>query len=223
MTRRIKSTGGKGKTLPIKDEKLLKRVMDYLRFQTSIAKTPIKKYQADRNYMLFLIGFNTAFRAEDLLQLRVKDVENGYVSIKENKTGKWQHFRMNKDLHSEILEYIKKYELNSNSYLFMGQKKKDTYDGVTKTVIYPITRQNCRQTIFAKVIKACGIDFVFELHSLRKTFGYQWIKNGGKLVTLQRMYNHADPSITMLYVMWDANDVEEERETIYIGGSKNKW
>ncbi len=42
MARRIKTSGGKGKTLPIKDEKLLKRVMDYLRFQAANAKTPIK-------------------------------------------------------------------------------------------------------------------------------------------------------------------------------------
>ena len=222
MSRRIKKSGGKEKTLPIKDEKLFKRVMDYLRYQSSIAKTEIKKYQADRNYMLFLIGFNTAFRAEDLLQLRVKDVEKGYVSIKENKTGKWQHFRMNKELHNEIMNYINKYKLNSNSYLFMGQKKKDTYKGVTRDVIYPITRQNCRCSIFAKVIKACGIDFKFGLHSLRKTFGYMWIKNGGKLVTLQKMYNHDAPSTTMLYVMWDINDVEEDRESIYIGGEKSK-
>ena len=222
MSRRLKKSGGKEKTLPIKDEKLFKRVMDYLRYQSSIAKTEIKKYQADRNYMLFLIGFNTAFRAEDLLQLRVKDVEKGYVSIKENKTGKWQHFRMNKELHNEIMNYINKYKLNSNSYLFMGQKKKDTYKGVTRDVIYPITRQNCRCSIFAKVIKACGIDFKFGLHSLRKTFGYMWIKNGGKLVTLQKMYNHDAPSTTMLYVMWDINDVEEDRESIYIGGEKSK-
>lgn len=40
--------------------------------------------------MLFLIGFNTAFRAEDLLQLRVKDVIKGFVSIKENKTKKFK-------------------------------------------------------------------------------------------------------------------------------------
>ncbi len=61
--------------------------------------------------MLFLIGFNTAFRAEDLLQLKVKDIEKGYVSIKENKTGKWQHFRMNKDLHNEIMQYVEKIQI----------------------------------------------------------------------------------------------------------------
>ena len=178
MARRIKYFGGKDETLPIKDKKLLKRVMDFLVREKEHAKSDIKRKQAYRNYMLFLIGLNTAFRAEDLLQLRVKDVEKGYVSIKENKTGKMQNFRMNKQLHDEIMEYINTYELKPSDYLFMGQKKRDTYKGNTRDVIYPITRQNCQETIFPKVIKACGIDFKFGLHSLRKTFGYMYIASG---------------------------------------------
>ena len=128
-TRRIKHFGGQQATLPIKNDKQLRTVMLYLLQKKEHAKTPIKYYLAYRNYMLFLIGFNTAFRAEDLLQLRVKDVIKGFVSIKENKTGKVQNFRMNKQLHQEILDYIKEFDLKENDYLFMGQKKRDTYKG----------------------------------------------------------------------------------------------
>lgn len=220
MARRIKYFGGKDETLPIKDKKLLKRVMDFLVREKEHAKSDIKRKQAYRNYMLFLIGLNTAFRAEDLLQLRVKDVEKGYVSIKENKTGKMQNFRMNKQLHDEIMEYINTYELKPSDYLFMGQKKRDTYKGNTRDVIYPITRQNCQETIFPKVIKACGIDFKFGLHSLRKTFGYMYIANGGNVITLMKMYNHDSPDVTLLYVMWNTTDIEKERESIFIGGTK---
>ncbi len=218
MARRIKSYGGQQETLPIRDKKLLDRVMTFLRQQIDHAKSDIKRYQAYRNYMIFLIGFNTAFRAEDLLQLRVKEVIKGYISIKENKTGKMQNFRMNKKLHEEILKYIETYDLKENDYLFMGQKKKDTYKGTTKKVIYPITRQNCDEVIFPKVIEACGIDFKFGLHSLRKTFGYMYILNGGNVLTLMKMYNHEEPSITLLYVMWNKEDAEKAREAIFIGG-----
>ena len=220
MARRIKYFGGQQQTLPIKDRKVLNKVMDYLIYEKEHAKTKIKKYQAYRNYMLFLIGFNTAFRAEDLLQLRVKDVFKGYISIKENKTGKMQNFRMNKELHKEILDYIETYDLKTNDYLFMGQKKIDTYKGKPFKVIYPITRQNCQNSIFPKVIKACGIDFKFGLHSLRKTFGYMYIVNGGNVITLMKMYNHDEPSTTLLYVMWDTEDIEKERESIFIGGKR---
>lgn len=218
MPRRIKSYGGQKATLPIKDKKLLDRVMTYLIYEKEHAKTPIKEYQGYRNYMLFLIGLNTAFRAEDLLQLRVADVVKGYVSIKENKTGKMQNFRMNKKLHEEILKYIEKYDFKNNDYLFMGQKKKDTYKGITKKVIYPITKQNCQKVIFPKVKEACGITFPFGLHSLRKTFGYMYYKNGGSLITLMKMYNHDEPSTTLFYVMWDREDAEQERESVFIGG-----
>lgn len=220
MARRIKYFGGKEVTLPIKDKKLLKKVMDYLLFQKEHAKTKKKQQQAHRNYILFLIGFNTAFRAEDLLQLRVKDISKGYFSIKENKTGKMQNFRMNKKLHEEIMEYVNKYELKERDYLFMGQKKKDTFNGRTTSIIYPMTRQNCQETIFPKVIRDCGIDFKFGLHSLRKTFGYQYIVNGGNIITLMKMYNHDSPDVTLLYVMWDSTDIERERESIYIGGTR---
>lgn len=206
-------------TLPIKDKKLLDRVMDYLIYQREHAKSDIKKRQAYRNYMIFLIGFNTAFRAEDLLQLKVKDVFKGYVSIKENKTGKMQNFRMNKKLHDEILLYINKYELTDNDYLFMGQKKKDTFKGKTRAVIYPITRQNVR-FIMRKVAQAVGIDFKFGLHSLRKTFGYMYILNGGNPLTLMKMYNHGDVATTMLYVMWNTEDAEKSREAVFIGGKR---
>lgn len=193
--------------------------MDYLIYQIDHAKTNIKWKQAYRNYILFLIGFNTAFRAEDLLQLKVKNVVKGYVSIKENKTGKFQHFRMNKKLHEEILEYIKTFNLKDNDYLFMGQKKKDTFRGKTQSIIYPMTRQNVR-LIFEKVADACGIDFKFGLHSLRKTFGYMYILNKGNIMTLMKMYNHDEPSTTLLYVMWNKEDAEKEREAIFIGGKK---
>lgn len=219
MSRRIKYFGGQQETLPVKSKKMLDTIMIYLWQNKEHAKSNIKEYQAYRNYMLFLIGFNTAFRAEDLLQLRVKDVIKGFVSIKENKTKKVQNFRMNKKLHEEIKNYIETYDLKEHDYLFMGQKKKDTYKGITKNVIYPITRQQGRN-ICKKVSNAVGIDFKFGLHSLRKTFGYMYIKNGGNVITLMKMYNHSSPDITLLYVMWGKEDAEKDRELIFLGGKK---
>ena len=97
--------------------------MFYLLKKREQAKSEVKRYQADRNWMLCLVGFNTAFRAEDLLQLRVTDVIKGYMSIKENKTGKMQNFRMNKDFHQDIMNYVARNNLTQYDYMFMGQKQ----------------------------------------------------------------------------------------------------
>ena len=191
--------------------------MYYLQNKIQRTKTNIKKYQADRNYIMILIGLNTAFRAEDLLQLRVVDVIKGYISIKENKTGKTQNFRMKKELHEDIQNYISKYKLLDYDYMFRGQKKK--VNG--KAYIYPITRQ-MGYKIVNDSGKAVGIDFVFGLHSLRKTFGYQYINNGGNILTLMKMYNHSSTIETQMYVMWGNEDAEEDRTKIYIGGVHRK-
>lgn len=215
-TRVIKTSKGQQRTLPIKDKRLLNRVIDYLIFEREHAKSNKKYYLKYRNYMLILIGINTAFRAEDLLQLKVKNIEKGYMSIKENKTGKVQNFPLNKKLHTKIMEYVNEFNLKSNDYLFMGQKSKNTYKGITRKIIYPITRQNC-SALFKKISEDCGITFNFGLHSLRKTFGYMYILNGGKLVTLQKMYNHDKPTTTLFYVMWDSADLEAERAATFLG------
>lgn len=213
MARRIKHFGGQHETLPIKDKRQLEEFMFNLLRKKDEAKSKIKKYQADRNWMMCVLGFNTAFRAEDLLQLRVIDVKKGYIHIKENKTSKTQNYPMNKKLHKEVLQYIERNNLTDYEYLFLGQKK--IQDG--KKYVYPITRQRAHR-IVSQNAKEIGINFTFGMHSLRKTFGYQYYANGGKLLTLMKMYNHDDPSVTLLYICWGKEDIEKEREAIFLGG-----
>ncbi len=210
--RRIKHFGGQKLTLPIKDKRQLMELLGMLKNRVESAKSQIKRYQADRNYMLVLIGVNTAFRAEDLLQLRVTDVAKGYVSIKENKTGKMQNFRMNKELHAEIQGYIDRWQLKTYDYLFRGQMQR--IGGVP--YIYPINRQQGHR-IVSEAGRAIGIGYTFALHSLRKTYGYQYVAGGGSVLTLMRMYNHDSPDVTLRYVMWGSEDAEADRAAVYLG------
>ncbi|MCX4365095.1 MAG: tyrosine-type recombinase/integrase [Bacilli bacterium] len=218
MARRVKTFGGQEETLPIKDPKQIDALLSYFIIKRDKAKSDIKKFQADRNYMLCLVGFNTAFRAEDLLQLKKKQL-NGYVHIKENKTGKMQNFKMNKDFYQEVQDYCNRWGITDNEYLYMGQKKKQTYDGKTYPIILPITRQQAHRLV-SKAGDAIGIDFVFGLHSLRKTFGYQYLKNGGNPETLMKMYNHDDYDYTKRYTHWGIEDAEADRAAMYIGLKK---
>lgn len=222
MARRIKNFGGQNETLPIKDPRLLQEFMLHLLRKYEHAKTPARKHQADRNYMLALIGLNTAFRAEDLLQLRVSDVIDGYIHIKENKTGKMQNFRMNSKLHEDIISYVDRNHLTRSDYLFMGQKKQQTYNNKTYPIIYPLTRQQ-GNNIMTNACKEIGIYFTVGLHGLRKTFAYHYLKNGGKPDTLMKMMNHDDYDYTKRYVHWGIDDAEKDREAVYLGAvHKNK-
>ncbi len=211
MSRRIKTFGGQKATVPLKSERDMNNILNYFLIKREQAKTSSKRWQADRNWLLCLVGFNTAFRAEDLLQLRVMDVEKGYMCIKENKTGKVQNFRLNKLLHEDIMEYVKRNELTSYSYLFPSQKNMN----------FTITRQQADR-ILKKAATAIKLKQPFSLHSMRKTFGYHYIKNGGKLLTLMKMYNHDETSTTEIYICWGTDDAEQDRQSIYNGAVHRK-
>lgn len=204
---------GRFHTHPVKDKRQLKEIMMYLLKKREIAiqkKQEARAWQYDRNWMMCLIGFNTAFRAEDLLQLRVMDVYSGYVRIKENKTGKMQMFRMNKKLIDDIQDYVKRNKLTDYDYMFPSQRS----DGVIRA----ISRQQADR-ILHDIKQNMHIDYIFAMHSMRKTFGYQYYADTGDLLTIMKMYNHARPDETMLYIMWSTTDVEKARESVYIGGT----
>lgn len=196
-------------TYPIKDEKDIKKVYRYLENQIKYSKTDYGEYIAYRNYMLFMVGINTALRAEDLLQLKVKDVIKGRIDTTENKTKKDQHFILNDKLFTEIKIYIQAFNLQMSDYLFASRK--NGKEGYTR----PITRQ-ASHIIMKSIAEYIGINYSFGLHSLRKTFGYHYIKKNlntaDAWLTLSKMYNHSSPAITMVYICWDDKDYKAREE-----------
>lgn len=212
MSRRIKYfPQGKQQTMPIKDKKQIDEILYYLLEKRDRAKQKgqmARYWQYDRNYMLVLVGLNTALRAEDLLQLRVKDLINGHVQIKENKTGKSQIYSINKILLEDIRSYVERNGLTDYNYMFPSQRS----DGKIKA----ITRQQGNR-IMKDIKKNININYCFGLHSLRKTFGYQQYAKTKDALTIMKMYNHDSPDVTMHYIMWDTNDAEKARKDTYIG------
>lgn len=210
--RPIKKSNRKKPTIPIKDPKEINLMMNYLLKEIYKAKSEKKKKQKRRNWMLVLLGFNTAYRAEDLIQLRVKDVNKGYQSIVENKTGKVHNYRMNKNLYADILDYIEKNELDEYDYLFGTQKNK----GLT-----PMTRQQCDR-LLRDIANAIKLKQPFSAHSMRKTFAYQLYLNGTDLITISKMLNHFSVEETLIYICWGDDDVASVRQKTYIGGTHRK-
>lgn len=205
--RPIKQTQRKTATVPIKDKREVELIMRCLRRRIEIAKSEIKKKQARRNWMLVLLGLNTAFRVEDLVQLKVPDVIKGFFSIIENKTGKCQNYRINKYLFEDIKNYIQDNELLESDYLFYTQKK---------SRLTPMTRQHVDR-ILKSVADEIKLRQNFSAHSLRKTWAYQKYKDGTPLITISKMLNHHDVEETLLYICWGEEDIDREREATYYG------
>lgn len=160
---------------PIRDNTLVHRISDYL------------KESNDRNYILFLLGIYTGLRISDILNLRVRDVHRKKcISIRERKTGKQQLLEINPVLRRELERYCQ--DKNIKEYLIKSR------EGINR----PLGRVQA-YNILRSVADVFNISNM-GCHTMRKTFGYHFYKQTNDIVTLQHIYNHDHPSITLKYI-----------------------
>ena len=157
----------------------------------------MKKLLSDkpRDYLMFVIGINTALRVSDLLELKYRDVMDSegnlhtHFELKETKTKKNNKIAMTKGVQKALKDYIEtNYKGDLDHYLFQSRK------GNNK----PINRKTA-WNIINDTAKSIGLKNIGS-HSLRKTFAYHQYKMGTDIVLLQDMLNHSAPSVTLLYI-----------------------
>lgn len=208
MPRRFRTTFGKKTVVPFKPEDINNMMVDCKkrRQQAEEAGYLSDAYLWDRNYMMQVVGINTAFRIEDILQLKVDNFNDGIIYLREYKTGKEQQFELNSNLWKDIQNYINRNKLVSGEFLFKSRK------GVNK----PITRQRAWQVI-KELAKKAGVNYTVGPHSLRKYFARQFYEKTGDIITLQRMLNHSSPQVTLIYICWGDDNIYSARKNFYLG------
>lgn len=150
--------------------------------------------QNERNYIMFILGIYSGLRISDILQLRIKDVKNrDYVNIREQKTGKQKIFQINTFLKKELKSFCEARDLNE--YLIKSRQNKNR--ALSRAMAYEIIRKAGYQN---------GITNL-GTHSMRKTFGYHFYQRYKDVVTLQKIFNHADPSVTLHYIGIEQGDI----------------
>lgn len=145
-------------------------------------------YEADdkRNYILFVIGINVGFRISDILPLRVRDLKKPLLYITEKKTRKQKEYEMNPTVRRELVELVK--DRPDDEFLIRSR------EGVNKPLGRSMTYKIMRN--ITKDYKLEGIGN----HTLRKTYGYHYYKETKDIATLQKIFNHSDPNITLRYI-----------------------
>lgn len=160
----------------------------------------------EKYYMMFVIGINTGLRISDIQKLRVKDVLNqDHIRIREKKTDKWKRFLINKQLQSDIQQYVNEEGKEPDDYLISSQKYKDQ----------PLSR-NQAYYVLNKAAKECGIQDKIGTHTMRKTFGYWHYKRYHDVAILQDIFNHSSPSITLRYIGITEDAKDKTLEDFYL-------
>ena len=155
-----------------------------------------------RDYTMCLFILDTGIRPSEVVQLRKEDIGDGQVHLRSEIT-KTRTART-VPISDYVLRELRKlhqYELKSwnNSYVFCSS------DGD------PITTLSFRHNI-RKVALKSGISLT--PYDFRHIFATTYIRNGGDAFTLQRIMGHTKPSMTMVYVNLNADDLSVAHKKI---------
>lgn len=152
------------------------------------------KSRNDRNYILLMTGLYTALRISDILRIRVEDVRNDYLNIREKKTSKLRRVY----LHPELKKALKDYIIDKEPYEFLFKSREGENRPITRAMAYLILNE---------VAEEVGIDSI-GTHSLRKTFGYWVYKDTKDVAALQKLFNHSSPEETLRYIGIEQDNVD---------------
>ena len=179
---------------PIKDLKAIKR---------------IKKLREDnpRDYCLFTMGVNTAFRACELLSIKVGQVNylraGDELSLKQSKTKKYRTVTVNNAVVKSIDRWLAEHPEagDDDAPLFISRK------GAKALTVSTLT--NMVKTWCAEV----GLKGNYGSHTLRKTWGYQQrVQRKASIPLLMSAFGHATQSQTLDYLCIQ----DEEIENLYL-------
>lgn len=146
-----------------------------------------------RNRLLFTMGINTGLRVSDLLKLKVGDVRGkDFYTLQEQKTGKSKRVNLHA-LKDEIAQYT--IGMRDEYNLFPSRKGGSA---LTRVQAYRILND---------AAEACGLEEI-GTHTLRKTYGYHFYQRYHDVATLQKLFNHSAPSITLRYIGIEQDQID---------------
>lgn len=178
------------KVEPIRDKKAIERIKKQLR-------------DSPRDLCLFVLGINTAYRANELLAIKVGDVRHlqpgDVLTRKQSKTNKYRGVVLNPSAQMAIQTWLRSepgQRLTDTDYLFTGKR------GVLQvSTVSTMVKTWCQNV---------GLKGNYGSHSLRKTWGYWQRKERGTAIPLlMEAFRHATQRQTLDYLGIEANEIAE--------------
>ena len=159
-----------------------------------------------RNYVLIVLGVNTALRISDILRLTWDDVYDydnsrirAHICITEQKTRKSKILALNKSV-KNALTLLAGESANRGRALINNPK---TNKPISRIQAYRIIRSA------SEALKYQGR---VSCHSLRKTFGYHVWKSGVSPAVIMEIYNHNSLAVTRRYL----GITQDEKDAVYL-------
>lgn len=151
-----------------------------------------------RDYTIICILYSTGIRRNELLNITTMHSNFFVINGKGNKQ---RYVPLSLSLKQVLDKYIKeRNKIAVCPFLIV------TKDGTKLTT-------NGLRAIFTRLSNATGIGGKrFSAHTFRHSFATQFLKNGGDIVTLQKILGHSDIATTSIYLHWNDEAMAELNE-----------
>jgi integrase len=177
---------------PIKSKEKVLDIQDYL------------KYKNERDYILFLIGVTTGYRAGDLVKLKVRDIKEalkrGEFTIYEGKKMNSKNIREKNrkprsvELLPKVAKILKEYIRDKRDYEYMFQSRKGNNQPIGVQAV---------SNILKNAAEYFGL-YNISAHSMRKTYAYKiYIDSGCDIVAVKELLGHRSIEETKAYIGLD--------------------
>jgi integrase len=153
-----------------------------------------------RDLCLFTLGINTAFRANELLSIRVSQVSNlkvgDVLDLRQSKTRAYRQVTLNRKGVEAIQGLLRSRDYQAEDFLFFSRWG----DRLGVPEVSRKVKQWC---------EAIHLDGNYGSHSLRKTWGYWQYRRGTPLPLLMQAFGHQTQQQTLAYLGIQAKDVAQ--------------
>lgn len=162
------------------------------------------KYRSERDYVLFLLGITTGYRAGDLVKLKVRDIKEALKRnlfiIKEGKKYNTKRIRAKNrkprevEIRPKVAKILKEYikDMRDYEYIFKSRKGRNQHIGVQAV---------------SNILKEAGEYFGLHnisAHSMRKTYAYKlYIESDRDIVLVKEALGHSSVEETKRYIGLD--------------------
>jgi integrase/recombinase XerD len=139
-----------------------------------------------RNHLILTVLWQTGIRAEEITNLRKKDIQTDTIIIRGGKGGKDRVIPIKNDLRTSVLLYSD--QLNGDEQIF------------------PLSTRQIRNIVY----------HYSELHphTFRHSFAVHCLKSGMNIRTLQKILGHSGLNTTQVYLDLSGVDINDEYKKV---------
>jgi len=163
--------------------------------QAMLEKCAGERFWDLRNRAIILTLLDTGLRASELVDLNPDDLnlDRGNVLVRQGKGRKPRTVFVGKRTRKALRAYMLAHTWPDSALFVSYRGRKLTYDGLRQIV--------------KELARKAGVNPP-KLHSFRRFFALEYLRNGGDIFTLQRLMGHSDIQILRRYL----NQLDEDLE-----------